>query len=535
MNRDTICVTALAAALVLFLALPAAASPSVTIYPAPDKSLLSADYTLQIEGRDVPVYQFRVPPHDVTQATAVMNYAVPTDQYFEKAAFAYFDMAGGAQVTVTYREPITAAKLLPVSAAATPLAIKGNTVRFVVPQPGIFTLQVNNQLVQALHIFANPIEVSPPSPKDPNVLFFGPGAHQLSNLKVPPGKTIFYFGPGMHTIDNLVVHDGQTVYIAGGAVVRAVIREGEPFTVSKHSRGNATFNMYKEPAISLLGSGITFRGRGILDGSQTLGKFLLRIEGRDISLEGVILQDPGTWTMPMWYSDHVSVSNIKLLGYRVNSDGMDIISSRDVTVQGCFIRTLDDNITIKTIARDPNNRTPEDEANNIVVQGNILWVQGAHGLTVGTQEEAPVNAVTFNNIDIIHSLGRTPTLSIELNGSADVINTRFQNIRIDSSGNGFDKAGVNDLLLLNISKGSIWQRQADASRPLGKMRGVLLKNIQVRTSPTTSKVRIQLTGASEASDIEDVKFENVIVNGKPLSKANAVVMEKFATNVTGLP
>ncbi len=535
MNRNRIYVTALAAVLVFFLSSSASASPNVTIYPAPDKSLLSADYTVQVEGRDVPVYELKVAPEDVTERTSEMDYEVEPDKYFSKAAFTYFDMAGSVQITVTYREPITSAKLLPVSPTSTPLTIKGNTVRFALSGPGNLTLQVNNQLVQTLHIFANPMESSAPSPKDANVLFFGPGAHQLSDLHVPPGKTILYFGPGMHTLDNLVVHDGQTVYIAGGAVVRAVIREGEPFSQLKRSRGNATFNLYKQPAIQLSGSGIKFRGRGVLDGSQTLGKYLLRIEGQNISLEGVILQDAGIWTMPMLYSDHVSVSNLKLLGYRVNSDGMDIVSSRDVTVQGCFIRTLDDSITIKSIARDPNARTPEDEARNIVVQGNVLWVEGAHGLTIGTQEEATVNTVTFSNVDIIHAIGRTPTLAVNLSGSAEVGNVRFENIRIDSSGNPFDKGGVNDFLALVINKNAVFQRSTDLTRSLGKMRGVLLKNIQVRTSPTTSKVRIQVVGASEMSDIQDVKFENVTVNGRPLSKTNSVVTEKFATQVTGLP
>lgn len=535
MNRDKIYVTAIAAVLLFVLSSPAAASPNVTIYPTPDKSLLSADYTLQVEGRDVPVYDLKVAPEDVNQRLSEMNYEVEPDKYFSKAAFTYFDISGSVQVAVTYREPITSAKLLPVSATTVPLAIKGNTVRFTVSGPGNLTLQVNNQLVQTLHIFANPIDPSPPSPKDPNVLFFGPGTHQLSNLQVPPGKTILYFGPGMHTLDNLVVHDGQTVYIAGGAVVRAVIRQGEPFSQLKRSRGNVTFNLYKQPAIQLSGSGIRVRGRGVLDGSQTLGKYLLRMEGQNISLEGIIFQDAGIWTMPMQYSDHVSVSNVKLLGYRVNSDGMDITSSSNVTIRDCFIRTFDDSITIKTIARNANSPTPQDAARNIVVQGNVLWVEGAHGLTIGTQEEATVNTVTFSNIDIIRAIGRTPTLAIDQSGSAEVGNVRFENIRIDASGNPFDKAGVNDFVALLIYKNAVFQRQTDINRQLGKMRGVLFNNVQIKTSPTSPKVRIQVVGASDTSNIQDVKFDNVTVNGHPLSKANTVVVEKFATQVTGLP
>ena len=47
-------------------------------------------------------------------------------------------------------------------------------------------------------------------------------------------------------------------------------------------------------------------------------------------------------------SENVDISNVKILGYRANSDGVDICNSRNVAVHGCFIRTLDDLIVIKT-------------------------------------------------------------------------------------------------------------------------------------------------------------------------------------------
>ena len=65
--------------------------------------------------------------------------------------------------------------------------------------------------------------------------------------------------------------------------------------------------------------------------------------------------------MPILYSDRVSVMNLKILGYRANSDGIDIYSSRDVAVQGCFIRTVDDLITVKSKARNANAVTDSDK------------------------------------------------------------------------------------------------------------------------------------------------------------------------------
>ena len=177
-------------------------------------------------------------------------------------------------MTVTYNAAVTAARLLPASPAI-PVKIQGNTVRFTANGPQNLTLEVNHQLVRTLHIFINPIETGAPSPQDAKVLYFAPGTHEMADLKVPAGKTILYFGPGIHTVDNLIVHDGQTVYIAGGAVVRNVIRQGEP-SIDDTLYGK-TSKVYTHPMIQLYGGNINVRGRGILDGTASGGKGLLSL------------------------------------------------------------------------------------------------------------------------------------------------------------------------------------------------------------------------------------------------------------------
>lgn len=86
-------------------------------------------------------------------------------------------------------------------------------------------------------------------------------------------------------MSHLVVTNGQTVYVAGGAVVRGVIRPDEKFHVSSYS-GLRTYS----PTFVLRGGHITFRGRGIVDGSlcTTHARNLILVQGTDIALEGVI-------------------------------------------------------------------------------------------------------------------------------------------------------------------------------------------------------------------------------------------------------
>ena len=530
MNRYRL--PALATALLFALCSALVSASNVTIYPAPDKSLLSPDFTLQVDGKDVPVYTVKVAPTDAAGRTNAMDDKLNTAQYFERAAFAYFDAEGAVQVAVTYSSSVSAARLLPASPNAK-VAMNGRTVRFTLNAPGNFTLEVNHELVRTLHIFVNPPETDAPSPHAANVFYLAPGKHEGDALNVPAGKTVIYFAPGMHSIDSLVVHDGQTLYIAGGAVVKAVINPSEPFSKVKQSRGNVELNLYKHPAITLSGSNIKLRGHGVLDGSEARGKYLLRIQGQNISAEGIILQDAGTWTIPVWYSDQVTLTNLKLLGYRANSDGIDIVSSRDVTVKDCFIRTLDDNVTLKTIAHDAKATTEADEIRNVVVENSILWGEVAHVLTIGTQVEAYIHGVTFTDDDIIHYLGRDAPLAVDLSGSATVGNVRYQNIRVDNRDNPFDKNGESRLIDVVVKKSTAWQRAADLEKALGKVRGVAFENIQATIS--SPKVRILLTGADENSDVQDVKFQNVTVNGRPLSKGNSVITQKFTNHVTGLP
>lgn len=515
------------------LATTAAAFDNAKIYPAADPSLLSPLYRMQVEGRDVPVYKLRVAPEDRERRSAAMDNKAQTGDFFEEAAFAYFDMAGGVDVSVTFASPITAARLLPVGLRI-PLSVRGNTVHFSMAEPQNLTLEVNNQLVRTLHIFASPMETDAPSPKDPNVLYFSPGAHQVNNLQVPAGKTIFYFGPGMHTIDNLTVRDGQTVYIAGGAVVRAVIRAGEPSSIFQRPGAQAE-TKYRQPTIDVHGSHIQIRGRGVLDGSQTLGKFLMRIEGQELSLEGIILQDSGTWNMPLQYSDHVSITNLKILGYRANSDGIDIKSSRDVTVKGCFVRVLDDLIVVKTVLRDAKAPADTDKADHVLVQGNILWNEVGHALSIGAEVQADVSNVEFMDNDVIHDLGREWPLRIYLSGSGNVSTTHFQNIRIDRTGNQYVQGPISNLIYLSIINSS-WR--ADSAQPLGKIDVTIFRNIQAVLSKQGQpplKAQIKLVGANEQSDIEGVLFDNIVINGQRLSRSNSAIVERFATKVTGLP
>jgi polygalacturonase len=209
-----------------------------------------------------------------------------------------------------------------------------------------------------------------------------------------------------------------------------------------------------------------------------------------------------------------------------------IVSSRDVTIKNCFIRTLDDLIVVKSKMRDGKKAADTDKVAQVLAEGNILWNEVAHVLSTGPELEADMSDVTFADNDVIHDLGRTWALGDYHSGSGNVTNLTFRNIRIDRTGNPYQTGDLSNLITLTIVN-SAWRAVADRELPLGKIKGAAFENIQ--TSIPGSKVQIQVVGASETSDIETVSFKSVTVNGKPLSKDNSAATIRFAKGVTGLP
>lgn len=468
----------LAGAFIPPLSLPAAV---VQVYPAPAGEELSRAYEVTVEGQSVPVYSVKVAPTDPARRWKAMDDKANSADYYETASFAYFDMKGSVTVKVTCPETIQSAKVLPSSFGIKP-AIHGNTIHLTLTEPKHLTLEVNSRWVDALHLFANPPETDIPRPGDTNVIYFGPGIHEVSHL---------------------VVSNHQTVYLAGGAIVRGIISPDEPYRISSYS-GLRTYS----PTFVLRGDHIAFRGRGIIDGSRctTHARNLVHVQGRDISLEGVILRDSSTWTIPVRQSDRVTVKNVKLLGYRANSDGIDICNSRDVVLDGCFIRTLDDLIVVKTDQGRGASR-------RIVAKNCVLWNEVAHALSIGAELREDVDDVLFANCDIIHDKGREWTLRVYHCDSARITNIRFEDIRIEESPR---------LISLWIDK-AVWTRDAER----GHIDGVLFKNIRAVANP----LRVELKGFDEAHTIENVRFENVLVNGRPLVEAD-VKKNAFVRNVT---
>lgn len=453
----------------LFLEIPARAG-EVRIAEAPAGEELSRQFSVSVEGRNVPVYRAKVAPADEARRWKAMDDIAHSGEYFDLASFASFDLQGSVVVTVTCPEAVRSAKVLPASFGieAAVSSEDAHTLSFTVAAPRSLTIEVNGDWSQSLHLFANPLETDVPRTDDPKVIYFGPGIHEVRQT--------------------ISIGNDQTLYLADGAILRAIGPGG--------------------PVVALTGHRAALRGRGIIDGTGTPihARSLVYIQGREITLEGVILRDCGHWNVPIRRSDQVRVSNLKVFGCRANSDGIDICNSRDVTVEGCFLRTLDDLVVVKS-------DKGQGEVHKVVVKNCVLWNQVAHALSIGAELRDRIDDVQFADCDVIHDKGREWTLRIYHCDAAQVSKVRFENIRVEES---------RRLISLWIGQ-AIWSKEPER----GHIYDVLFERIH---GPATGP-KIELQGFDAEHAIENVTFRDVTLGGKAIA-APAVIANGFVRNVT---
>jgi hypothetical protein len=457
----------------------AGAAPSnAVIIPAPAGEPLSDDFEINVEGRAVPAYRCRVSAVPLNQVWP--GYQRPLDQT-EWASFAYWDMAGEAQVTVRSRRPVQSVVVRPLSLKIKP-EVSGNTITFRLPRPCLTTVEINGPH-QALHLFASPPEKDAPKPTDPGVQYFGPGVHR-------PGK--------------IVLQSNQTLYVAAGAVVHGAV----------HAQG---------------ASNIRVLGRGIIDAStfeRGQGGGVIRFSDcSDIVIDGVVMRDPDVWCCSLFGCRNARITNVKLVGlWRYNADGIDICNSRDVTVRDCFVRAFDDCIVLKGLKW--KNGYDDRPVQNVDVSGCVIWNDWGRALEIGAETCAPeISRVTFRDCDIIRTVHIA--MDIQHGDRATVRDIRFENIRVEIDDTTpaprmqqtrhekyvpDAKSGYcPNLLVVHVTRTHYSQ---DDQR--GTVSNVVFKDIAV-TGPVGPPSTLQ--GLNPAHGIDGILFDNVRINGRPITNA----------------
>ncbi|MBD8388949.1 glycosyl hydrolase family 28 protein [Dysgonomonas sp. BGC7] len=427
--------------------LPAYAIDKLVTYPAPKGALLNSDFTIKVRQHNS---QWNEIPSHLVKVQKVEG----LKRFVEDASMCYFDFCGEVEISVTYNKgAVNTAKVRPL-ANNIKHEIDGNTITFKLNQPRNISVEVNDDIFHNLHLFANPMEEYIPNTKDPDLIYFGAGIHEIANgeLKIPSGKT---------------------VYVAGGAVLkgRLVVDSAE---------------------------NVKILGRGMI--CHTVKHGIKISNSKNVLVEGLFATQCSTGG-----SENVTIRNVKSISYYGWGDGMNVFASNNVLHDGVFCRNSDDCTTVYA-----TRLGYEGGCKNITMQNSVLWADVAHPIFIGihgnAEEPEIIENLNYVNIDILDhresQIDYQGCLAINAGDNNLIKKVRFEDIRIENFREG---------QLFNLR---IFYNPKYCKAPGKGIEDVLFKNI---TYTGGNAELSMIVGYNEERKVKNIRFENLKINGLVIS------------------
>jgi hypothetical protein len=473
----------------------------LSVYPVAEGAILRKDLKVFVRplGEDawseLSCYEVKVDMHHV-----------------RKASMAYFDFNGKVEVKIQYaRMHIYKVDVRPLSQKI-PVEFTEKEIKFTLNNPANLSVEINGDRFHNLHLFAGKIQSEIPNIEDDMVKYLPgnlerPSIYRMEEIvyeleKMPKGRTL-YFGAGIHYIEECVMRipSHTNVYIAGGAIIIG------------------TFVCSKVENIRIFGRGVLY----LANFERFSGLNGIRLShAKNITVEGIHFINPPHYTIYIGGSDGVLVKDIKTFSCEGWSDGIDMMSSKNITVDGCFVRTSDDCIAIYGRRWDYNGNTEK-----IFIQNSVLWADVAHPTMVGTHgdyynEGNIIENINFKNIDILehHEPQKNYLGCMAINpGDKNIVrNVRYENIRVE-----------------HIEHGKLIDIQVKYNKDYNPAPGKLIENIYFKDIfyYGNGEVTADIKGFDEERKVKNVTFENLVMQGEKVLSAEKgnIMVGEFAENI----
>ena len=331
---------------------------------------------------------------------------------------------------------------------------EGNTLTFSLDRPRYISVEINGNIYQNLQLFADNI---------------------LEKPKVKKKKDLMYFGPGVHDFkgDSIHIPSGKTVFIDNGAVIKGWL------------------STYGSHDVKILGHGVVMPGHheGIM----------VRYS------KNVLIDGPLTTQLPIGGSDSITVRNAKVMSWYGWGDGFNIFASNNIHQEHLFARTSDDCSTIYCTRKNYHGG-----CRNITIKDFVMWADVAHPIMIGLHSETPedevIDNVLYDGIEILehaeNQIDYQGCIGINNGDNITVKNVTFQNFNIDNIRRG---------MLFNIR---VCYNKKYCSAPGRGIQDITLRNIAYRGSVPNMGI---IAGYDQSRMVKNVRFENLIINGKLIS------------------
>jgi len=389
---------------------------------------------------------------------------VPVER-FAGIAYARFAMGGPVTLEIEIDGPIVDHTIYPTERVREP-RVAGSILTFELPSPESVVVTIGG--LERLFLLPDSFEDEAPAHgstgaigvrdvvdvvdvvahgADPTGIALATTALQaaIEAAAARPGGATVFLPPGVFRTGTLTLRSNVTLHLAAGAVLQGSADPADyPLDPGRHETG-ADADL--PPDARFLGRTMTFSrlllidgaehvritGRGTIDGDGTFLRTrhdavpnLLRIRrSAHVAIEDVLFRDAAAWSVHVLASSDVAFRNVKVINDRtnLNTDGIDVDMSSDVTIDRAFIWTKDDAICVKATGNGDLSGDPR----RIAVTNSLVSSLDA-ALKIGSETEASTfRDVRFEN-DFVFDSGRA--MSVVVRDGAAIEHVAFRGIHV---------------------------------------------------------------------------------------------------------
>jgi len=261
----------------------------------------------------------------------------------------------------------------------------------------------------------------------------------------------------------------------------------------------------------------SIRNAGVLGEGHPRPKLIIFDHCKHVRVEGVTIQNSPMWQLVPYYSDDVTIQNVRILAPypSPNTDAIDPFSSSHVVIDHVFSDVGDDNIAIKS--GPINSPGPDDPTRDITIT-DCTFMHG-HGLSIGSELAGGVQNV---HAERIHFEGTDNGIRVKANRDRgnDVSHLFFKDI---------DMKNVKNALIISEYYPKVLPPDGEAPQPVTRLtprfHDITLQNVMAAGSTSAGAI----VGLPEAP-IRGIVLHNVkIVAQHGLTIAYADVSGKSVT------
>lgn len=409
-----------------------------------------------------------------------------------KANCIRFAANGPVNVQLTVNASITTASLRTVGKHLS-FTRNGSTFQFTLPGPGNYYLQMPDlntpgKITYTVFFFFDDLltynAYQQTFAAARNVLNNGVVSHPTLDQtgavqNVLNGHGAIYFPAGTYRTGQLTIGSNTTIYLAPGALLKGT----NDYNTNRYLYTNGAHN------VQIAGLGV-IDANGFTSGNIPTKGHLYDAEAiTNLAISDVIARNSNSWMLHLRRCDQVQVDNVKLFS---GKDGIDPDGTRDMTVNGAVIQSIDDGFAIKSKF---SGRSCER-----VTMRDCIVFSCASSLKVGTENYyGVVKDITWDNCDAVDADRGCILYTNADQGDAPVSNITWRNIRVFNFPWSAETGGA-PFQFHNLS-------------------GVSISNVVLENIVATPTQDCSTYGPVSAT------FRNVIVNGSSSISATGMTFE----------